>query len=215
VGALGERLAESAVQYCVLSACNSRRLFRSAIYDTLDPASDRLFLPPTLGIMNRTGIAVSTATAVQFLARADSHIESVSVGNTRELSLATRDALGIADDEHEDFVISDLLIQLLIKDAGLDLRVATPVETVNRESPEARIAERLFARFVAYLDQLAAAPGDRLVPLVSIFARYGSSGFAGRRVAPSLSDGMMTASRRGGSEITATFGGAAGRSCSP
>src|SRR5687767_12315180 len=86
IGALTERLATAGVRTCVLAACNSRRLLRPAIYHKLDPA--RLFLPATLGIMNASQEEAEQS-GVRLLARADSHIESLSVGTTRELSAST------------------------------------------------------------------------------------------------------------------------------
>lgn len=152
VGALHERLGTAGVQYCVLSACNSRRLLRPAIYHTLDPRSDRLFLPATLGIMNARREAPESS--LRFLTRADSHVESLSLANTNELSKATKRALGLTG-EPLPFVLSDLLAQLITADPALDLRVATPVEKLERSTPEDAVAETLFARFVEHLDRLA------------------------------------------------------------
>src|SRR6185369_12181948 len=46
VGALQERVEPDGVRYIVISACNSRRLLRPAIYRALDPYNgDKLFLP--------------------------------------------------------------------------------------------------------------------------------------------------------------------------
>ena len=162
VGALGERLGAAGVRICVLAACNSRRLLRPAIHDTLD--RERLFLPATLGIMNGGGYD----TGLRFLARADSHIEGITVARTDELSPSTLRALGLADEEPMTFVVSDLLAQLVTADPSLDLREATPVDRLKLVTPEDADAEALFARFVDHLDRLARlGEGAAEAPLVA------------------------------------------------
>jgi hypothetical protein len=152
VGALSERLGIAGVRYCVLAACNSRRLLRPAIYHTLDP--ERLFLPATLGIMN-AGSREGPNSDVRFLTRGHSHIESLSVGSTAELSSSTVRALGLASGVPMTFVVSDMLVQLVTRDPSLDLREATPVNRLELLTPEDAYAEDLFQRFVEYLDRLA------------------------------------------------------------
>jgi len=165
IGALTERLGTAGVRYCVLAACNSRRLLRPEIYHQLDRT--RLFLPATLGIMNgdRNG---AEASDVRLLARADSHVESLSIGTTGELSPSTLRALELPEGETMSFVVSDLLVQLVTRDPSLDLRPATPVKTLRHATPEDAYAEDLFARFVEHLDRLAMASEDAApAPLVA------------------------------------------------
>jgi hypothetical protein len=152
VGALQERLRAAGVRDCVLAACNSRRLLRPAIHDTLD--RERLFLPATLGIMNAAGRDAGGA-GLRFLTRADSHIEGITVARTDELSPPTLRALGLEDDEPMTFVVSDIFVQLVTGDPSLDLREATPVNRLKLVTPEDARAEDLFARFVEHLDRLA------------------------------------------------------------
>ena len=165
VGALSERLGTAGVRYCVLAACNSRRLLRPAIYHTLDRG--RLFLPATLGIMN-AGRGDTEDTGLRFLARVDSHIESLSVGSTGELSSSTLHALGLTSGDPMTFVVSDMFVQLVTRDPALDLRQATPVNRLELVTPEDQYAEDLFQRFVEHLDRLATseqAPAD--APLIA------------------------------------------------
>ena len=165
VGALSERLATVGVRYCVLAACNSRRLLRPAIYHTLDRA--RLFLPATLGIMNARSRNLED-TGLRFLVRADSHIESLSVGSTAELSSSTLHVLGLTSGEPMRFVVSDMFVQLVTRDPALDLREAKPVNRLKLITPEDEYAEDLFKRFVEHLDRLATseqAPAD--APLIA------------------------------------------------
>jgi hypothetical protein len=167
VGALRERLGAAGVRYCVLAACNSRRLLRPAIHDTLD--RERLFLPATLGILNAAGPGAGDDpgdTRLRFLARADSHIESLSVGRTDELSPPTRRALGLEDAAPLTFAVSDMLVQLVTADPSLDLREATPVSRLQRITPEDAYADDLFTRFVEHLDRLATAEAVE-APLVA------------------------------------------------
>lgn len=166
VGALMERLGNAGVRTCVLAACNSRRLLRPAIYHKLDRT--RLFLPATLGILNGSE-AAAAKTDVRLLARADSHIESLSKGTTRELSAATLRALDLEQSETMTFVVSDMLVQLVTRDPSLDLRPATPVDQLKLITPEDAYAEDLFARFVEHLDRLATSGEDAApAPLVAM-----------------------------------------------
>jgi hypothetical protein len=169
IGALRERFASAGVRSAVLAACNSRRLLRPAIYDTLD--RERLHLPATLGIMNRGNGAVDES-RVRLLARADSHIESLSVGQTTELSAATLQALGLSGSDAMRFVVSDMFVQIVTRDPSLDLREATPVNRLALVTPEDAYAEDLFARFIGHLDRLAAAKKPTSdVSLVTLLAR--------------------------------------------
>ena len=152
VGALRERLGAAGVRDCILGACNSRRLLRPAIHDTLD--RERLFLPATLGILNAAGRDAG-ATGLRFLARADSHVEGITVARTDELSPPTLRALGLEDADPMTFVVSDIFVQLVTGDPSLDLREATPLNRLKLVTPEDARAESLFLRFVEHLDQLA------------------------------------------------------------
>lgn len=168
IGALTERLGPAGVRTCILAACNSRRLLRPAIYKNVDPA--RLHLPATLGIMNGGNDAGETG--VRLLARADSHIESLSVGHTGELSASTLRALDLREGETMSFVVSDMLVQLVTRDPSLDLRPATPVDKLKRVTPEDAYAEDLFTRFVEHLDRLATSGEDAApAPLVAALSR--------------------------------------------
>jgi hypothetical protein len=168
IGALTERLGAAGVRTCILAACNSRRLLRPEIYHRLDHT--RLHLPATLGIMNADRDDAEEP-GVRLLARADSHIESLSTGTTGELSASTLRALDLREDETMSFVVSDMLVQLVTRDPSLDLRPATPVKKLKLVTPEDAYAEDLFARFVEHLDRLAtsseaAAPAPLVATLV-------------------------------------------------
>lgn len=165
IGALKERLSTAGVRYCVVAACNARRLLRPEIYHRLDRT--RLFLPATLGILN-SDQDDSGESNLHLLARADSHVESLSMGSTCELSPPTLRALGLPEDEAMSFVVSDLLVQLMTHDPSLDLRLATPVKKLKLATPEDAYADDLFARFVEHLDWLAVSSEDAApAPLIA------------------------------------------------
>ncbi|HYI08782.1 MAG TPA: hypothetical protein VEK57_06900 [Thermoanaerobaculia bacterium] len=169
IGALTGRLAAAGVRTCVLAACNARRLLRPEIYHQLDHT--RLFLPATLGIMNGDPKDAKESN-VRLLARADSHIESLSMGSTGELSPSTLRALGLREGETMSFVVSDMLVQLVTHDPSLDLQPATPVTKLKLATPEDAYADDLFARFVEHLDRLAVSSEDAApAPLIATLAR--------------------------------------------
>ena len=81
-GALQQRLEPEGIYYAIISACNSGRLLRPAIYNQLDPNNgDKLFLPPTKGIVNASPDFVASRSAVMIITPESSHIETTLVGN--------------------------------------------------------------------------------------------------------------------------------------
>ena len=162
VAALQEMLEPVGVRYFVLSACNSGRLLRPEIYRRLDPNNgDKLFLPATLGIFDATDSFDEKKSTGTVITPASSHIETTLVGSMRELSPSTRDALEAAARKHDvelpgQFAISEMLIQMLLRDPALELRTGASVEELSGEQTPADVSERLFRAFVAHLDRLAA-----------------------------------------------------------
>lgn len=154
VGALQEHLGTAGVRVCILSACNSRRLFRPEIYDQLDPTSDRLFLPATLGILSATPNSMASRD-ITFLTRAESHLEALSIVSTDQLSEATRTALQLQSDTAFSFAVSDLFIQLVTSDSELNLQVARPTDALAQNLSPNAAASRLLSRFVMFLDASA------------------------------------------------------------
>ena len=164
VGALQEMLEPVGVRYIVISACNSGRLLRPEIYHRLnrDPG-DKLFLPATRGIIDATDDFDARRNSVQIITPATSHIETTLVGGLRELAPATRDALTTAAKAREvklpkQFAISEMLIQMLLRDPGLKLKVgeAEYVEELSKEQTSPEASEKLFDEFVAHLNFVAA-----------------------------------------------------------
>lgn len=164
VGALQEMLEPVGVRYIIISACNSGRLLRPEIYLRLnrDPG-DKLFLPATRGILDATDSFDPRRTRVEIITPGNSHIETTLVGSLRELAPATRKALTAAAKERDiklpkQFAVSEMLIQMLLRDPALRLRAGEAsyvVELSKKQSPPEE-SEKLFDGFVAHLNFVAA-----------------------------------------------------------
>jgi len=162
VAALQEILEPVGIRYIILSACNSARLLRPEIYRKLnrDPR-DKLFLPPTLGILDATDDFDPKRNHVTVITPGTSQIETTLVGNLRELAPATRDAITEAATKRgiklpAQFAISEMLIRMLTRDPKLILRTGTHVEELSKVQTEPSASEQLFKAFVAHLDFVAA-----------------------------------------------------------
>src|SRR6185503_14065540 len=87
VGALQQRLEPEGIYNVVISACNSGRLLRPYIYNQLDPYNgDKLFLPPTCGIIDAPHEFDGARSPVLIIRPESSHIETTLVGKVSELS---------------------------------------------------------------------------------------------------------------------------------
>src|SRR3954462_14896476 len=124
-GALQQRLEPEGIYYVIISACNSGRLLRPAIYNQLDPNNgDKLFLPATKGIVNASPDFVASRSAVTIITPQSSHIETTLVGKLPELSAPARRpipesarSLGIAPPK--EFAVSDMMVAMLTRDPQL------------------------------------------------------------------------------------------------
>ena len=156
LGALQERFGAAGVRYCVIGACNSRRLSRERISRELALENDRLTLPATLGVLNAKPASPATP-ALTFITREESRFETLIQAGTNDLTRRVRAALGFAPRARASFVVSDLLVQLLINDPALHLQQASPGETVNRQGISDAEGERLILLFSRYLTSLTPA----------------------------------------------------------
>jgi hypothetical protein len=164
IGALQEKLEGLGVSLCVVGACNSGRLFRPEIYKTLNPEPhDRLFLPPTLGIVNASREYDPAKSKMTIVRRAESEIETTTDGDTSELSHLTRIVLGLAAEDPPirvprrlRFAVSNLLIQMLIHDPRLELTSSGYANEKSKNDLSEDESDALFQRFVSYLDGVAA-----------------------------------------------------------
>lgn len=161
VGALQERLEADGVFYVVISACNSGRLLRPAIYNVLNPyCGDKLFLPPTNGIVNAAEDFDPRLSAVMLIRPQSSHIETTLVGTVAELRPATRRALAAAAKLRgvtlpREFAVSDMLVQMLTRDPYLQLVTGAYTEDLSDEIRSQQTSEQLFTKFVKHLNTVA------------------------------------------------------------
>ena len=154
VGALQER--PEGVRFIVISACNSGRLLRPSIYNTLDrDPGDKLFLPPTCGIVDATSDFDPSQSRVTVITPASSHIEMTVVGSVRELAPSTRRLLSRSAAQ---FAMSDLMMQMITHDRRLQLRIGGGVDALSRTISADDVSEALLASVIRRLNQLGRNP---------------------------------------------------------
>jgi hypothetical protein len=162
VAALQEMVEPVGVRYIIISACNSGRLLRPEIYRKLNPNNgDKLFLPATRGILDATDTFDPKRTTTTVITPATSHIETTLVGSLRELAPETRTALEAAAKKRslelpKQFAVSEMLIQMLLRDPQLQLRTGAHVEELSKVQTSPETSERIFKAFVDHLGSLAA-----------------------------------------------------------
>jgi len=165
VGALQERLEPAGVYYLIVSACNSGRLLRPYVHNELDVFNgDRLFLPATCGIVNASPWFDDSLSAVTVVTPESSHIETTLVGSVKELAPVTRRAIeqsarALRITPPAEFAISDIMMQILTRDAGLQLAVNHAVDALSPEMQPADRSEELFKRFKTYLNAVEMREG--------------------------------------------------------
>src|SRR5260221_6784120 len=176
-GALQQRLEPEGVDYVIISACNSGRLLRPEIYARLDPYNgDKLFLPPTCGIVDATDDFDAGRNSVTIVRPAESHIETTLVGRVAELAPATRRAL-LASAKAKgiklprEFAVSDLMVQMLTRDRHLELVANTPVEEMSKVILTQNRSEANFKKFVSYMKTVALRDSRGAAPLVKTATR--------------------------------------------
>ncbi|MFN7945075.1 MAG: hypothetical protein U0Z53_06965 [Blastocatellia bacterium] len=155
LGALQEQLDGSGISRLVLTACNTGRLFRPEIYNTLKlPPHDPTVLPATRGIINASPDFDPARSRVELVRRTDSRIEQTSEGHYRELPEAVRRALALPA-SNDRFVVSNLMMQMLINDPQLQLTSEGYVNTLSRHTESAKTSEAMFQSFLRFLAQRA------------------------------------------------------------
>jgi hypothetical protein len=175
VAALQEKLDGVGVRLCVIAACNAGRLLRPGIYKSLDPNNhDPLFLPATLGLINASAGYDPKRSKLIVVRRAESRIETTSSGDTSELSPLAQRMLGQDGFDSEArparrlrFVVSNLLIQVLIRDPKLKLTSSGYTGEKSKRDLSDAESEALLQRFLGFINDVAAreyqfARGGRL-----------------------------------------------------
>jgi len=161
-GALQQRLEPEGIYYVIISACNSGRLLRPAIYNQLDPNNgDKLFLPATNGIVNASPDFVASRSAVMLITPESSHIETTLVGKIAELSPSARRAITLSAKSlgivpPTEFAVSDMMTAMLTRDSHLQLASGSYVDELSRAAAPVDRSEQLFAKFVRYVNAVAA-----------------------------------------------------------
>ena len=162
VGALQERLESDGIFYVVISACNSGRLLRPAIYNHLNPyCGDKLFLPANNGIVDASDDFDPRLSAVMIMRPQSSHIETTLVGTIAELRPATRRAVIAAARARgivlpKEFAVSDMLVQMLTRDPALELVTGAYTDELSKDIRSEQTSEALFTRFLTHLNAVAA-----------------------------------------------------------
>jgi hypothetical protein len=179
-GALQQRLEPEGIYYVIISACNSGRLLRPAIYNQLDPNNgDKLFLPATKGIVNASPDFVASRSAVMIITPESSHIETTLVGKLRELSPSARRAItdsakSIGMITPTEFAVSDMMTAMLTRDSHLQLSAGSYVDELSRAAATVDRSEQLFAKFVRYVNAVAAKQYPPAAKKKAVVARKGS-----------------------------------------
>jgi hypothetical protein len=161
-GALQQRLEPEGIYYVIISACNSGRLLRPAIYNELDPNNgDKLFLPATKGIVNASPDFVASRSAVMIITPQSSHIETTLVGKLAELSPAARRAITESAKARsivppKEFAVSDMMTAMLTRDPQLQISAGSYVDELSRDTASVDRSEELFRKFVRYVNAVAA-----------------------------------------------------------
>ena len=161
VGALQEKLEPAGIYYLIISACNSGRLLRPYIHNELDVYNgDKLFLPATCGIINASPWFNDSLSAVTVVTPESSHIETTLVGSVAELAPGVRKRIAQSAKAQNitpptQFAISDIMMQILTRDAGLELAVNHVVDELSPVMQPADRSEELFKRFKTYLNAVS------------------------------------------------------------
>jgi hypothetical protein len=170
VGALQEHLEPDGIRTIIISACNSGRLLRPTIVRSLDPhPGDKLFLPATCGIVDASADYDIGRSHITVATPASSHIETTLAGSVRELAPVTRRVLEISAKAHgvtlpKEFAVSDLLMQILLRDSRLQLATGAYVDELSKEIHPESMSEGLYNSFISWLNSVAAKEAPYLPP---------------------------------------------------
>ena len=158
--ALQEKLEGTGIRFCLLAACNAGRLFRPENYRTVRAdAGNRLFEPPTLGIINASLDFNPAKSSITIARRAESHLEVINECSLSELSPETIVELAGNGDgsltASSRIAVPEMLIQLLLKDDELRLVLwGSEIEKSRAETTD-KVRESLITRFFDLVDGLS------------------------------------------------------------
>jgi hypothetical protein len=100
---------------------------------------------------------------VQVVYPAQSDLQTINHGETGEFSALTRDVLGLEASGPElrrgqnglSFVVSDILMQILLRDSRLNLKTGGYVKDISHANFTDEESENLYQRFLSFVDGLA------------------------------------------------------------
>jgi hypothetical protein len=163
LAALQERLEGSGVRFVLLAACNAGRLFRPEAYEAIQPVQDnKLFEPPTLGIINASANFDPSRSTVTIARRGESHLEVINECRVAEVSPAARAELAKDSSLQPStrIAVPEMLIQLLLQDERLHLvSWGYEVEKSKAETND-NMREQLINRFLNLINRAAARNTD-------------------------------------------------------
>jgi hypothetical protein len=158
--ALQENLEGTGIRFCLLAACNAGRLFRPDNYRAVRAdAGNRLFEPPTLGIINASKEFSPAQSSITIARRAESHLEVINECSLSELSPGTRTEIvqysesGLTASSR--IAVPEMLIQLLLQDDELRLVLWGSEIEKSRAETNDKVRESLINRFIDLLDRLS------------------------------------------------------------
>lgn len=111
-------------------------------------------LPATLGVINASEDFDPSSSSVVLVRRADSRIEQTSEGKYDELPASVRQALGLPASS-EPFSVSNMFIQMIVKDGGLQLTSEGFVRDLSSLKESEAVNEAIFQSFLHFLDDVA------------------------------------------------------------
>ncbi|MEW6732366.1 MAG: hypothetical protein AB1489_13645 [Acidobacteriota bacterium] len=155
LGALQEQLEGSGVEQCIISACNSGRLYRPEIYRRLSTTG---LLPANFGIINASRNYKPSPTAVKILRREESRYEALTPLFISELPKPLRRHIG--GDGQAQFIVSDLFLEYVLNDPNLKLIETGFVRQVSIRDYSVDRSEALILRFLQMLEQIASIEKD-------------------------------------------------------
>jgi hypothetical protein len=159
LAALQEELEGTGVRTCLLAACNAGRLFRPEAYQSIHPDQDnKLFEPPTLGIINASANFDPSRSTITIARRVESHLEVINECHISEVSPAARAELtkGSSLKPATRIAVPEMLIQLLLEDQRLHLVSWGYELEKSRTETNDNIREQLISRFLNLVNRVAA-----------------------------------------------------------
>lgn len=151
LGALQEKLENSGIKECIISACNSGRLYRPEIYRRLNTAP---LQPANQGVVSSSKNYKPSPNTAKILRRRESRFEALTPLFVSEMPRPLRELMGVENGKAQ-FVVSDLFLEFILNDPNLQLINEGFVRQVTIYDYSVDRSELLIKRFLALLTQIA------------------------------------------------------------